>query len=329
MGIMRPIFLRNIPVADNGTTEVDLPRSTVYKDIFLDFRFDVTIGVATAVLHEDGLSAWLSRVAVIAQGLPVVFDMEGFAAKMLAEYQAAVTLLADVVTPLTAGANRIFHLYLPITFLLRDAVNQFSTMFDARGLPELKLRFETRAFATTPLTPGGGGSVTLNSATVDVVIDVWDTQQQIAGLVMETRRAQLGATQTTIGRGGVLPFDLLKGGLFRGALLIARTAAAPADTVRTDARPTNISIRRNVSDYIVDHVPWLASQLRGTFDQAFIPPVGVLYFSLDPEGALQRDAMLDTARVPGAQESLALETEITTANVVWTIVPEYLILRGS
>lgn len=328
MGVMRPLFLKNVIVADNATTEIDLPRSTVFKDLFLVFNLDVTIGVATAVLHEDGLSCWISRIAVLAQGLPTVFDMDGFSAKMLAEYQAANTLLPDVA-PVVAGANVQMKLYLPISFLLRDAVNQFQTCFDARGLPELKLRIETRAFATTTVTPGGGGTVVLNSATVDVQPDVWDTPQQVAGLALEPRRALLGATQTTTGAGGILPFDLLKGGLFRGVLMIARTAAAPANTVRTDARPDNISIRRNVSDFIVDHFTWKGAQLRGSFDQAFNPPTGVLYFSLDPEGAMQRDSLLDTARVPGAQESLTLETQINAANVVWTIVPEYLIVRGS
>lgn len=327
MGIMRPVFLTNQAVADNATTEIDLPRSTVYKDLFLVFNFDVTIGVATAVLHEDGLSAWLSRIAVIAQGLPAIFDMDGFSAKMLAEYQAGTTLMADVA-PVVAGANVKMKLFLPITFLLRDANNEFTTMFDARGLPELKLRIETRAFSTTPLVPGGGGTVVLNSCTIDVVMDVWDTPQAIAGQVMECRRAVIGGTQTTTGLQGVSKFDLLKGGLFRGALLIARTAAQPATPVRTDARVDNLSIRRNVSDFLVDHIPWQTAQLRGTYDQTFIPPTGVLYFSLDPEGAMQRDSLIDTARVPGAQESLALETQINTANVVWTIVPEYLILRG-
>jgi hypothetical protein len=325
MGIMRPVqIVTGRPVANNGTTEIDLPRSTVYKDLFLVVNLNYDIGVANGVLHEDGLSRWLNRVAIIAQGLPVIFDMDGFSAKMLAEYQSAVTLIADVA-PVAFAAGIVARLHLPITFMLRDANNEFTTLFDARGLPELKLRLETSDFATTVITPGGGGSVTFNSANVDVLADFWDTADAIAGEVMETRRAVIGATQTTTGNQGKLGFDLLKGGLFRGALLIARTAAT---TGRTDARPSTVSIRRNVGDMIVDTATWFGLQLRMTYDQPFVPPTGVLYLSLDPEGALHRDALLDTARVPGAQESLALETVIGTASVFWTIVPEYLIVRG-
>src|SRR6185436_7764231 len=128
MGIMRPILLRNAPVADNGTTEIDLPRSTVFKDLFLDFRFDVTVGTSAATLHEDGLSAWISRLAIIAQGIPTVFEMPGAECKFIAQYLAGSNLLADVA-PVAVGANVALRLRLPISFLLRDAVNEFYTLF--------------------------------------------------------------------------------------------------------------------------------------------------------------------------------------------------------
>jgi hypothetical protein len=328
MGIMRPVFLSRKNVTDNGSTDIDLPRSTVFKELYLDFTFDVTIGTSNATLHEDGLAAWLSRIQLIAQGIPSIFDCSGFAAKLLAQYAAGSTLFADVA-PVVVGANVQMKLRIPISFLLRDAVNEFYTLFDSRGLPELKVRLDTRAFATTPFTPGGGGgTVVLNSAVVDVSADIWDTPQQVAGVTMEKRISTIGATQSTTGPKGQQQFDLLKGGLFRGGLLIARTAAAPGGA-RTDARVTGVSIRRNQSDMIVDSVPWSTLQLRQTFEGTFGQQTGVLYLSLDPEGAMQRDGMIDTARVPGAQESLVLETEIGTANVVWEFIPEYLIVRGA
>lgn len=326
MGLFRTIEIKNVAVADSGVTEVPLPRSTVYRELFLVFTITVAIGTNPAVLHEDSLSAWIKRVAITSQGLPSPFDMDGYSAKVLSEFQAASSLIADVA-PVTVNAAATLTLYLPITFLSRDANNEYVTLYDARGLPELNLRIETNAFAGSAMTAGGGGTLVFTSATLDVVADVWDTADAVAGVTAETRRVLVGGTQVSTGPGGVLQFDLLKGGLFRSALMIARTAAAPGGS-RTNTRPTNVSIRRGINDMVVDRVPWTTGQLRGIFSRNFTPPTGVLYFSLDPEGTVKPDAMLDTARIPSLQETLDLETEISAANVVWSIVPEYLVRRG-
>jgi hypothetical protein len=326
-GIQRLRTLAQAVVANAGPTEVNLPRDTVYRGLILMFTFNYDVGVAAATLHEDGLSAFLSRLQLLATGMPSLFDMDGFTAKTLAQYECGSALTADLA-PVGVAAAQVGRLFVPINFELRDAVNPYTTLFDARGLPEFKLRIDSAAFSGSALTAGGGGSVTFNSCQLDVLADVWDTDRAIAGQVLERRSVAVTALQTTTGARAQQQFDLLTGGLFRGGLLIARTAA-PNGGTRTDARPTAVSIRRNTADRIVDSAPWRLLKERMFQDQTDnAPATGVAYLSLDPEGAMQNDALLQGTRIADFQETLVLETEIATANVHWTFVPQMLVARG-
>jgi len=143
----------------------NIPISTSYAWINLEINGNLVVGVADAVLIQDHIMNLIQDIQIIASGSSLRKQMD---AETLLKNLLIVTGQYPTVVPPAVGfatSPNAFRMVIPIYFVAVGHASATQTLLNARRLASLSLKI-TMADVTVVATPGGGGTVAIDPATL-------------------------------------------------------------------------------------------------------------------------------------------------------------------
>lgn len=248
------IGVGTIDYAAGQVKGIEIPNAMLQKGITLRLSGSVTIGTAAATIFSEAPLGLLKNIQIIGDGRRELVSASG--ARLFRISQFVWGMPSELSAPGTAVGTRTFSATINIDHELLQAMNPVETLLDPRVYKVLKLNVLWGALADIG-TAGGGGTLVLNTVTLDVQSDqTADGVDQIMGdrvLFQDVVNVQASSPRLAV--------KVPQNGILIGLMLdTTRDAGAGAGPVPVDDVINTVSLKSDQTVAHMDACKWSVLQ---------------------------------------------------------------------